>query len=156
MWILLDSNELRTHLTVPELSALANVEVEDLTDEETNPEAVEAILQAACHNIAETWRGRLRTVTRVDRRLDYVPTELLQFILVHVRYSAYTRLPGMETLLDRLRQREWERANQVFDNLEDFYIEEPEEPEDEDPRAPRVSRRRGYDRMDVPPSGWEG
>lgn len=152
MWILLDSNELRTHLTAPEIAALANVEVEELTDGQTNPEAVDAILQASCHNIAETWRGKLRTVTRVDRRTDYVPTELLQFILIQVRYTAYTRLPNMETLLDRLRQREWERANQVFDSLEDFYIEEPEEPEDEDPRGPVVDLRPGYDRFDTTPS----
>jgi hypothetical protein len=151
MWILLDSNELRTHLTVPELSALANIEVEDLTDQSTNPDAVEAILQAACHNVAETWRGRLRTVTAVDKRTDYVPTELLQYILIHVRYSAYTRLPNMETLLDKLRQREWERANQIFDNLGDFYIEPPEDPE-EDPRAPKMSLRPGYSKMDTEPS----
>ena len=152
MWIELNSNELRTHLAVPELSALETTEVEDLEDGQDNREAVEAILQAACHNIAETWRGRLRTVTQVDRRTDYIPTELLQYILVHVRYSAYTRLPNMETLLDRLRQREWERANQIFDNLEDFYIEPPDEPEDEDPRAPQFDLRPGYNRFDTTPS----
>lgn len=138
MWIKLDANELRTHLAVPELAALADTEVEDLEPGADRSEAVEAILQAACHNIAETWRGRLRAVTSVDRRTDYVPTELLQYILVHVRYTAYTRLPNMETLLDRLRQREWERANQVFDRLEDFYVSEPEEPEEDDPRRPDV------------------
>lgn len=156
MWIRLDSNELRTHLAVPELAALADTEVEavEAADRER---AVDAILQAACHNIAENWRARLRTVCAVDRRTDYVPTELLQHILVHVRYAAYTRLPNMETLLDRLRQREWDRANQVYDNLESVAIEPPEEPETEEgPRAPVVSLRPGYDRFDTVPSFFAG
>jgi len=151
MWITLDSNELRTNLAADEIAALAAVNIEDLDTDRAD--AVDAILQAACHNVAESWRGRLRTVTDIDARADYVPTELLQYILVHVRYMAYTRLPNMETLLDRLRQREWERANQVFDNLGDFYLEPPEEPMADDPRKPVVDVRRGAYDMDRH-DGW--
>ena len=37
----------------------------------------------------------------------------------------------MESLLDKLRQEEWRRANAIFDDPTLIEIEEPEEPEDD-------------------------
>ena len=77
-------------------------------------------------NVAEEWRGGLRRVTVVDSREGYVPDELLVHILADFRYRAFTRLPGMSELLDDLRVKEWERANQVRDSLSKISIQAPE------------------------------
>lgn len=121
MWLELNKDLLRTHLADSEIEALNTAAVE-----------TENILQEECHRWAEAWRGRLRKVMTIDRREDFVPSELLTFILIHVRYSSFTRLPGMEPLLDRLRQREWDLANDMFDHPDKVAIEEPEEPEEDD------------------------
>ena len=120
MWLELTPELLKTHLADSEQEALNMTAVES-----------DNILAEECHNVAEAWRGRLRKITIVDRRNDYVPSELLQFILIHVRYASFTRLPQMESLLDKLRQEEWRRANQIFDDPTLIEIEEPEEPEDD-------------------------
>lgn len=120
-WLELNKDLLRTHLADSEIEALNTAAVE-----------TENILQEECHRWADAWRGRLRKVMTIDRRADYVPSELLTFILIHVRYSSFTRLPGMEPLLDRLRQREWDLANELFDHPDKVAIEEPEEPEEDD------------------------
>ena len=125
-WVKLDTDLLKTHLADSEQEALNTVAVE-----------ADNILQEECHHWAEAWRGRIKKYHVIDRREDYVPTQLLAFILIHVRYSSFTRLPGMETLLDKLRQREWEYANQVFENPDKVAIDEPEEPE-EDVNEPMV------------------
>lgn len=126
MWIKLDSELLKANLAESERNILNSIEID--TD-------VENILNETCDNIAEMWRGRLRSVKiPVDKREGYIPSEYLYFILVHVRYSAYTRLPAMGELLDELRRREWERANEIFDDphkIKPKKPEEEEEPEDE-------------------------
>lgn len=122
MWLELTPALLRTHLAEPEILALETA---------ATTADVDNILKEETHNIAESWRGRLRKGMDIDRRKDYVPSELLTFILIHVRYSSYTRLPQMETLLDKLRQDEWRRANQIFDNPFEIAIEPAEEPEKE-------------------------
>ena len=118
-WLKLTPELLKTHLADSEQDAL-------------NTAAVEAdnILAEECHNIAAAWRGRIRKYHSIDAREDYVPSQLLQFILIHVRYASFTRLPQMESLLDKLRQEEWRRANQVFDDPEYIDLDEPEEPEE--------------------------
>lgn len=118
MWLELNPDLLRTHLAEPEITAL---ETAATTADVAN------ILKEETHNVAEMWRGRIRKGHSIDKRKDYVPSELLEFILIHVRYASYTRLPNMETLLDKLRQREWERANKIFDDPFIIDIEDPEE-----------------------------
>lgn len=120
MWLKLTPELLKTHLADSEQEALNMTAVES-----------ENILAQECHNIAEAWRGRLKKLTIIDKRADYVPSELLQFILIHVRYASFTRLPQMESLLDKLRQEEWRRANQIFDDPTLIAIEEPEDPDGE-------------------------
>ena len=120
MWLKLTPELLKTHLADSEQEALNMTAVES-----------ENILAQECHNIAEAWRGRLKKLTIIDKRTDYVPSELLQFILIHVRYASFTRLPQMESLLDKLRQEEWRRANQIFDDPTLIAIEEPEDPDEE-------------------------
>lgn len=120
MWLKLTPELLKTHLADSEQEALNMTAVES-----------ENILAQECHNIAEAWRGRLKKLTIIDKRADYIPSELLQFILIHVRYASFTRLPQMESLLDKLRQEEWRRANQIFDDPTLIAIEEPEDPDEE-------------------------
>lgn len=118
MWIHLDPSLLRTHLADSEIQALETA---------ATTSDVENILNEETHNVAESWRGRLRKGHSIDKRTDYVPSELLTFILMHVRYSSYTRLPNMETLLDDLRRDEWRRANEIFDDPFNIDIADPEE-----------------------------
>ena len=121
-WVKLDPPLLKTHLAVAEQNALATVQVSF---------DVDSILADECRNIANLWRGKIRLFHAVDKRANYVPESLLEYILVHVRYSAYTRLPSMGELLDELRRREWDRANQIFDDIRKMYIDEVEPEEEE-------------------------
>lgn len=121
-WIELTPQLLKTHLAAAEIAALANVQV---------PFDVDAILQDECHNISEAWRSKIRLFHAVDKRANYVPESLLEYILIHLRYACYTRLPAMGDLLDELRRREYERANEVMDNIRKFSID-PVDPEEEE------------------------
>jgi len=124
MWLELNPSLLRTHLADSEILALETA---------ATTADVDNILKEETHNIAEAWRGRLKKGHPIDKRTDYVPSELLHFILIHVRYASFTRLPNMETLLDKLRQKEWDRANEIFDNPGRITIEDPEEEYIDDP-----------------------
>lgn len=121
-WTALSPDLLKTHLAATEIAALSNVQV---------PFDVDRILTDECHNISEAWRSKIRLFHSVDKRDNYVPESLLEYILIHLRYACYTRLPAMGDLLDELRRREWERANEIFDNLRKMYIDEVEEGEEE-------------------------
>lgn len=122
-WLELTPTLLKTHLARAELDALASVQL---------PNNVDAILQSECTNWANVWRGKIRLFHTIDKRSNYVPESLLEYILCHVRYSCYTRLPAMGELLDDLRRREWERANDVLDNIRKYYVDAVEEGEEED------------------------
>lgn len=119
-WLKLTPDLLRTHLADSEIAALDSTAVES-----------DDILAQESHWVAEAWRGRLKKIAIIDKREDYVPSELLTFILVHVRQRSYTRLPAMEPLLTKLRQDEIRRADQIFDDPSLIEIEDPEEPEDD-------------------------
>ena len=121
-WIKLDPPLLKTHLAVAEIAALANVQV---------PFDVDRILADECRNIANAWRSKIRLFHSIDKRDNYVPESLLEYILIHVRYAAYTRLPAMGELLDDLRRAEWSRANDVLDNIRKWFID-PVDPEEEE------------------------
>lgn len=121
-WTQLTPELLKTHLAAAELQALATVQV---------PIPVDRILADECVNVANLWRSRIRLFHAVDKRPCYVPEAVLEYILVHLRYACYTRLPAMGDLLDELRRREWERANEVLDNLRKYAID-PVDPEEEE------------------------
>ncbi len=122
MWVELTPTLLKTHLAQAEIQALDSVQV---------PLSVDEILADECTNIANAWRGKIRLFHAVDKRSNYVPESLLEYILIHLRYACYTRLPAMGDLLDELRRREWERSNDIFDNLKKMFIDEVEEGEEE-------------------------
>ena len=121
-WVRLDANLLKTHLAVAEIQALATVQV---------PISVDQILADECTNIANAWRSKIRLFHAIDKRENYVPESLLEYILIHLRYACYTRLPAMGDLLDDLRRREWERANDVMDNIRKFSIDPVDQEEEE-------------------------
>ena len=121
-WVELTPQLLKTHLAAAEIAALANVQV---------PITVDRILADECTNIANAWRGKIRLFHAIDKRTNYVPESLLEYILIHLRYACYTRLPAMGELLDELRRREWDRANDVLDNIRKWAID-PVEPEEEE------------------------
>lgn len=122
MWVELTPTLLKTHLAQAEIQSLESVQV---------PLSVDEILADECTNIANAWRGKIRLFHAVDKRSNYVPESLLEYILIHLRYACYTRLPAMGDLLDELRRREWERSNEIFDNLRKMFIDEVEEGEEE-------------------------
>lgn len=121
-WTQLTPELLKTHLAKDEIIALANIQV---------PTNVDAILTDECTNIANVWRGKIRLFHSVDKRTNYVPESLLEYILIQVRYAAYTRLPAMGELLDDLRRREWEKSFDVLENLRKWYVDPVEEGEEE-------------------------
>lgn len=121
-WVELNPELLKTHLAVTEQNALATVQVSF---------DVDSILEDECTNIANAWRGKIRLFHSVDKRENYVPESVLEYVLIHLRYACYTRLPAMGELLDELRRREWERANDVMDNIRKFSID-PVDPEEEE------------------------
>lgn len=121
-WVELNPELLKTHLAVAEQNALATVQVSF---------DVDSILEDECKNIASAWRGKIRLFHSIDKRENYVPESVLEYILIHLRYACYTRLPAMGDLLDDLRRREWERSNEIFDNLRKMFIDEVEEGEEE-------------------------
>lgn len=122
-WTELTPQLLKTHLAKDEITALSTIQL---------PNNVDAILADECTNIANAWRGKIRLFHTIDKRTNYVPESLLEYILVHLRYACYTRLPAMGELLDDLRRREWDRANQVMDDLRKFSIDPVEEGEEAD------------------------
>jgi len=121
-WIELTPQLLKTHLAAAEIAALGSIQI---------PIDVDRILADECTNIANAWRGKIRLFHSVDKRANYVPESLLEYILIHLRYACYTRLPQMGELLDELRRREWERANECMDNIRKFSID-PVDPEEEE------------------------
>lgn len=121
-WVELNPELLKTHLAVAEQNALATVQVSF---------DVDSILEDECKNIANLWRGKIRLFHSVDKRANYVPESLLEYILVTLRYACYTRLPSMGELLDELRRREWDRANECMDNIRKFAIDPVEEEQEE-------------------------
>ena len=122
MWIELTPTLLKTHLAKDEVMALATIQV---------PMDVDRILTDECTNIANAWRGKIRLFHTIDKRANYVPESLLEYILCHLRYACYTRLPAMGELLDDLRRREWDRANECMDNIRKYSIDPVEEGEEE-------------------------
>lgn len=131
MWVELTPTLLKTHLAQAEIQALESIQV---------PFSVDEILQDECDNIANAWRSKIKLFHSIDKRNNYVPESLLEYILVHLRYACYTRLPAMGDLLDELRRAEWNRANDVMDNIRKFAIDEvdPEEEEAESTNNPVV------------------
>ena len=121
-WTELTPQLLKTHLAAAEIAALANVQV---------PIDVDKILADECTNIANAWRGKIRLFHAVDKRKNYVPESVLEYILIHLRYACYTRLPAMGELLDDLRRAEWNRANDVLDNIRKFSIDDVDPEEEE-------------------------
>ena len=92
-------------------------------------------LDAIAHEVAEDWRGGLRRVTTLDKRADAVPSEILIHVLADFRYRAFTRLPGMRSLLDERRVAEWDRAMAVRDALAKVSYAPPEDENLEAPDA---------------------
>ena len=121
-WIELTPQLLKTHLAATEIATLGSIQI---------PIDVDRILADECTNIANAWRSKIRLFHAIDKRENYVPESLLEYILIHLRYACYTRLPAMGELLDELRRREWERSNEIFDNLRKMFIDEVEEGEEE-------------------------
>ena len=114
MWIELTPDTLLTRLTEAEHSALASVAT-NLTD----------VLADIAVNVAAEWRGGIARHVTLSKRALALPDELMMHVLADYRYRAFTRLPGMSSLLDEARKEEWRRANTVRDNLGKVQISPP-------------------------------
>jgi hypothetical protein len=108
MWIQLTVSSLRSAMSGPERQTLDRAAVD--------PDQ-QSVLAEIAANVANEWRGGLRSVCVIDSRTSYIPDELLVHILADFRYRAATRLPSMKALLDELRVKEWDRAMKIRDNL---------------------------------------
>ena len=118
MWMILTADSLLSRLSAPEHEALERAaagwgQASPLAD--------------IAHEVAEDWRGGLRRVTTLDKRADAVPSEILIHVLADFRYRAFTRLPGMRSLLDERRVAEWDRAMAVRDALAKVSYQLPDE-----------------------------
>lgn len=125
-WQILTPETLLSRLSGPEHQALDTAALEWT---QSDP------LGEIAHEVAGEWRGALRRVTTLDKRADAVPSELLIHLLADFRYRAFTRLPGMQSLLDERRVAEWQRAMQIRDALAKLSYEPPAEENIEDPAA---------------------
>lgn len=125
-WQILTPETLLSRLSGPEHQALDSAAIDWQQDD---------ALADIAHEVAEEWRGGLRRVTTLDKRPDAVPSEILLHILADFRYRAFTRLPGMQSLLDERRVAEWQRAMQIRDALAKLSYEPPAEENIEDPAA---------------------
>ena len=125
-WQILDKEALLSRLSGPEHQALDTAALEWT---QSDP------LGEIAHEVAGEWRGALRRVTTLDKRPDAVPSELLIHLLADFRYRAFTRLPGMQHLLDERRVAEWTRAMKIRDELSKLSYEPPEPENVEDPAA---------------------
>ena len=114
MWIELTPDALLTRLTEAEHLALASVAT-NLTD----------VLADIAVNVAAEWRGGIARHVALSKRALALPDELMMHVLADYRYRAFTRLPGMSSLLDEARKEEWRRANTVRDNLGKVQISPP-------------------------------
>ncbi|MCL2103457.1 MAG: hypothetical protein FWH21_00140 [Kiritimatiellaeota bacterium] len=127
------------------LKRVAGAEHEALARAATSAAQGDVLAEIAAA-VAGEWRGALARVAALDVRPLALPSEIEVHVLADFRYRAYTRLPGMESLLDALRVEEWRRANHVRDNLGRLVIEPPDEEFLPDP-APDI----GVPQVTVPP-----
>lgn len=114
MWIAVTKDLLISRVTEPERKALATAATASGQDP----------LADIAADVVSEWRGALRTVT-VLAAGSTLPDEIMTHALADFRYRAFTRLPGMKSLLDDLRVKEWDRANHVRDNLKAISFESP-------------------------------
>lgn len=128
MWIELNDELLLRRVSAPEREALAFAA--------TDPSQLH-VLEETAAMVAADWRSGLRRITVLHQHQQYVPDELLSHILADFRYRAFTRLPGMESLLDDLRVKEWERAMSVRDALHKWVVTPPEPEYAESPERGR-------------------
>ncbi|MGN0886416.1 MAG: hypothetical protein ACI4RT_05390 [Candidatus Spyradenecus sp.] len=128
-WQILTKEHLLARLSGPEHQALDTAALEWT---QSDP------LAEVAHEVADDWRGGLRRVTTLDKRPDAVPSEVLIHLLADFRYRAFTRLPGMQHLLDERRVAEWQRAMAIRDALAKLSYEPPEPENVEDPTAVSV------------------
>lgn len=117
MWIDLTPDLLLRRVSAPERDALATSAADP---------SQTGVLEETAAMVAADWRAGLRRVCAPDKRPLRVPDELLAHILADFRYRAFTRLPGMDTLLDALRVKEFDRAMEVRDALNKWTVAPPE------------------------------
>lgn len=117
MWKILTSADLLNRLSDREKTSLETAAINI---------AQQDVLAEIVTLVADDWRSRIGMYHVVDIRPDSIPSELLMHILADFRYRAFTRLPSMQSLLDDLRVKEWDRAMRVMDTLQDYVIANPD------------------------------
>jgi len=122
MWIDLTPDLLLSRVSAPEREALATAAADP---------SQTGVLEDTAAMVASDWRAGLRRICAPDRRPLRVPDELIGHILADYRYRAFTRLPGMASLLDELRVKEWDRAMEVRDSLIKWTVAAPEKGQEE-------------------------
>jgi hypothetical protein len=108
MWKLITVNDLRKYMAEPEIVKLSTL----VKDNEQ-----QTILLDTIQLVSEAWRGALSTKHVVDSSAYYIPTEYEIFILAHIRYEVWTRIPNSGSIgLDERRLKAYDKAMELFDN----------------------------------------
>lgn len=148
-WIPLTAEKAKTRLTKPEMTAI-------LTAAKQSEQTGDGLLEEALSSVTAEVRGY---VSACDRNTlgaaGTIPDELETAALALLRRYLFTRLPGMESLFDELRQKEAEDAlTRLRDTAKcNFAIVPPETPapptEQVQGGSPRICKpRRRFRRED--------
>lgn len=133
-WITVTPADVQNRLAAAELNALK-------TAAKASSQDGDVILSEAIDNVVAKVRGYVAACERNLLGLPgTIPEELLADTLALIRDYLFTRLPGMRSLNDELRQRETERAERVMRDVArcDFAIVPPEQEAPQQAAGPSV------------------
>ncbi len=122
MWVRLTAEQLKARLTNVELQALSSIQT-DSSD----------VIADVIATVVPVWRSAVKRYSPIHKDRAFVPDELMDYILADVRYKVITRLPGMKSLLDDLRVKEWEAAQSIKRDLAKFVFDPPADADLENP-----------------------
>jgi len=106
-WKQITVDDLRKYLAEPEITKL---------DTLVNDNEQTTILLDTIRMVSQAWRGALSTNHVIDTRQYYIPDEYEIYILAHIRYEVWTRIPNSGAIgLDERRMKAYDRAMEMFD-----------------------------------------
>lgn len=142
-WITLTEADVLTRLSSPELTALKSA-AKGVGQADPLPEIIEQVtdkIRGYCAAHRQNQLGDAGTL----------PPRLVSTALVMIRYELATRLPGMGSLIDALRQKEYDTAIDLLKAVAkgDFALTDPDDTTDETSPAP-TPRTSAKTRADLP------
>lgn len=142
-WKTLTADDVQTRLTAAEFAAIT-------TAAKQNAQTAEALVASAIESVTVEVRGYVGACkSNTLGAGDTIPDELETSALALIRRYLFTRLPGMKSLFDDIRQKECDDALQRLRDTAAcrFAIVPPAEPADEQPAGPAVTLVSSRDRV---------